>query len=133
MISVLLDTNICIYLMKHNPPGVQERFSKYRAGDIGLSSVSVAELEYGVKKSAAPERNARVLEAFLLPLEIVPFDTMAAQAYGIIRSDLERRGQLIGSLDMLIAAVAISRKCLLVTHNLREFSRVQGLACETWA
>ncbi|MBO4334428.1 MAG: type II toxin-antitoxin system VapC family toxin [Desulfovibrio sp.] len=130
--SVLLDTNICIYLMKHNPPGVQKRFSQYQAGDIGISSVSVAELEYGVKQSAVPERNARVLEAFLLPLEIVPFDTMAAQAYGVIRADLERRGQIIGSLDMLIAAVAISRKCLLVTHNLREFSRVEDLACETW-
>ncbi|MBO4368616.1 MAG: type II toxin-antitoxin system VapC family toxin [Desulfovibrio sp.] len=118
--------------MKHNPPGVKERFSKYRAGDICLSSVTVAELEYGVKKSAEPERNTSVLEAFLLPLEIVPFDIMAAQAYGIIRADLERRGQIIGSLDMLIAAVAISRKCLLVTHNLKEFSRVEGLAFETW-
>ena len=132
MISVLLDTNICIYLMKHNPPGVQKRFLKYQVGDIGISSVSVAELEYGVKKSAAPELNARVLESFLLPLEIVPFDTMAAQAYGVIRTDLERRGQIIGSLDMLIAAVAISKKCLLVTHNFREFSHIEGLACETW-
>lgn len=94
--------------------------------------MSVAELAYGVRKSAAPERNARVLEAFLLPLEILPFDTAAAQAYGVIRADLERRGQPIGSMDMLIAAVALSRKCMLVTHSLREFSRVEGLICETW-
>ena len=132
MISVILDTNICIYLMKNNPPCVRQNFAAYRAGEIGISSISVAELEYGVRKSAAPERNAHVLESFLLPLEIIPFDMAAAQVYGVIRTNLERRGQPIGSMDMLIAAVALSRKCTLVTHNIREFARVEGLSCETW-
>ena len=132
MISVMLDTNICVYLLKNNPPGVRTRFEAYNIGEIGISSVTVAELQYGVVKSAAPEKNARVLEAFLLPLEIIPFDLAAAQAYGVIRAHLERRGHPIGSMDMLIAAVAISRQCTLVTHNLREFTRVEGLLCETW-
>ena len=86
----------------------------------------------GREKSSAPERNGRVLEAFLLPLVIVPFDMAAAQAYGAIRASLERRGQPIGGMDMLIAASALARKCTLVTHNLREFARVEGLVCETW-
>ncbi len=129
---VMLDTNICIYLIKNNPPGVRQRFEAYRAGEIGVSSLTVAELAYGVRKSSAPERNGRVLEAFLLPLVIVPFDMAAAQAYGTIRASLEWRGQPIGGMDMLIAASALARKCTLVTHNLREFARVEGLVCETW-
>ena len=108
---------LCIYLIKRSPPCVQEGFSKFCAGDIDISSSSVAELEYVVKKSAAPDRCGRVLEAFFLPLEIVSFSTMTAQAYGIICAVLERRRLIPSSLELLIAAVTIFKKCLLVTHN----------------
>jgi len=132
MIKVLLDTNICIYLIKQRPSGVREHFEKHRAGEIGISTITVAELQYGVEKSTARERNAQALEAFLLPLEILPFDMLSAQAYGQIRADLERRGEPIGSMDMLIAAQALAHQYTLVTHNLREFKRVTGLSCESW-
>ncbi|WP_288229476.1 type II toxin-antitoxin system VapC family toxin [uncultured Desulfovibrio sp.] len=133
MITALLDTNICIYLIKNNPPEVRERFAAYAPGEIGIASISVAELHYGVEKSASRERNARALEVLLLPLEIVPFDMAAAQIYGSIRAMLERRGTPIGGMDMLIAAVALARNCTLITHNLREFERIDGLRCESWA
>lgn len=133
MISALLDTNICIYLIKNNPPKVRERFASYAPGEIGITSLSVAELHYGVEKSASREKNARALEALLLPLEIVPFDEAAAQIYGRIRATLEKKGTPVGSMDMLIAAVALARNCTLITHNLREFERINGLRCESWA
>ena len=132
MISVMLDTNICIYMIKNDPPEVRERFSKYSPGEVGISSISVAELCCGVEKSAAREKNARALEALLLPLEIIPFDMSAAKKYGEIRSALEKNGTPIGSMDMLIAAAAISINCTLVTHNIHEFKRVSGLRCESW-
>ena len=97
-----------------------------------ITSVSVAELYYGVEKSASRERNARALEALLLPLEIVSFDMTAAQIYGNIRAMLEKRGTPVGGMDMLIAAVALAKNCTLITHNLREFERIDGLRCESW-
>lgn len=133
MITALLDTNICIYLIKNNPPEVRERFAAYAPGEIGITSVSVAELYYGVEKSASREKNARALEALLLPLEIVSFDMTAAQIYGNIRAILEKKGTPVGGMDMLIAAVALAKNCTLITHNLREFERIDGLRCESWA
>lgn len=130
--KVLLDTNICIYLIKNRPPEVRKHFERFLPGDIAISSITVAELQYGVEKSTAKEKNALALEAFLLPLEIAPFDFKSALAYGKIRAELERQGRPIGSLDMLIAAQAIAQDLTLVTHNLKEFARVPGLACETW-
>ena len=132
MIRVLLDTNICIYLIKNNPPEARKHFAAYAPGEIGIASVSVAELYYGVEKSAAREKNARALEALLLPLEIVPFDTAAARRYGSIRAMLEKRGTPVGAMDMLIAAVALANNCTLITHNLREFERIDGLRSESW-
>lgn len=130
--KILLDTNICIYLIKNRPPDVRDRFAEYFLGDVGISSISVAELQYGVAKSAAVARNQQALEAFLLPLEVLPFDAESALAYGNIRASLERRGEPIGSLDTLIAAQAVAHNLLLITHNLREFERVPALRCETW-
>ena len=129
---VLLDTNICIYMIKNKPPEVRKHFEQFVPGDIAISSITVAELQYGVEKSAAREKNALALEAFLLPLEIVSFDSDSAIAYGKIRAGLERQGMPIGGMDMLIAAQAIAQGFTLVTHNLKEFSRVSGLKCETW-
>jgi len=131
--AYLLDTNICIYLIKRRPPQVRERFARLSYGDLCLSSITVAELEYGVAKSAAPEKNAAALQALLLPLEIVPFDAAAAACYGALRADLERRGEAIGGMDMLIAAQALAAGLVLVTNNMREFTRVAGLRCENWA
>ena len=129
---VLLDTNICIYMIKNKPPEVRKQFERFVPGDIAISSITAAELQYGVEKSAAREKNALALEAFLLPLEIAPFDTDSALAYGKIRAGLERQGTPIGGMDMLIAAQAIARGFTLVTHNLKEFNRVPGLKYETW-
>ena len=129
---VLLDTNICIYMIKNNPPEVRRHFERFVPGDIAISSITVAELHYGVEKSAAGEKNALALEAFLLPLEITPFDAESALTYGTIRAELERQGKPIGGMGMLIAAQAIARGFTLVTHNLKEFTRVPGLKCETW-
>ena len=128
----LLDTNICIYVIRRRPPQVLARFERCAIGDIGLSTVTLAELQYGVVKSASPERNQQALDAFTLPLEVVPFDAAAAVAYGPIRATLERQGTPIGAMDLLIAAHALSLGLTLVTNNPREFRRVEGLQMETW-
>lgn len=128
---ILLDTNICIYIINAKPPAVLARFQKYWLGDIGLSSVVAAELAFGVAKSGST-RNRLALEMFLAPLTIVPFDAAAVWAYGDLRADLERRGTPIGSLDTLIAAHAISLQALLVTNNTREFAKVPGLQLDNW-
>ncbi len=128
---ILLDTNICIYIINTRPPEVLVRFHRYRLGEIGLSSVVAAELAYGVAKSHS-ERNRKALEMFLAPLEILPFDEAAVWAYGELRATLEARGQPIGSLDTMIAAHALSLDAVLATNNTREFSRVEGLRLENW-
>jgi tRNA(fMet)-specific endonuclease VapC len=128
----LLDTNICIYLIKQKPSKVLARFSTLALSDIGISSITVAELEYGVCKSQQQEKNRSALMQFLIPLEIVEFDQTAAALYGSIRSDLESRGLVIGSMDMLIAAHALSLGVTLVSNNVREFSRIASLSLENW-
>jgi tRNA(fMet)-specific endonuclease VapC len=128
----LLDTNICIYLIRRRPVQVRERFERCAVGDIGLSTVTLAELQYGVAKSEFPAQNQEALEAFTLPLAIVPFDAAAAVAYGPVRADLERWGTPIGARDLLIAAHALSLGVTLVTTNTRAFARVEGLRVEHW-
>lgn len=130
--KVLLDTNICIYLIREKPPEVLRRFGEHTVGDIGLSSITVAELHFGAQKSQRPEGNLQALEQFLLPLTVLPFDQDAAAAYGRVRTVLERRGMPIGSLDTLIAAHALSLDLTLVTNNVREFKRVPDLKVENW-
>jgi tRNA(fMet)-specific endonuclease VapC len=129
----LLDTNICIYLIKQKPPKVLARFQNLALSDIVISSITVAELEYGVFKSQQQEKNRNALMQFLVPLEIVGFDQNAATIYGSIRSELETRGLVIGSMDMLIAAHAVSLGVTLVSNNVREFSRIANLSLENWA
>jgi len=129
----MLDTNICIYLIKHNPPHVRTHFEQLQPGDILLPSIVLAELMYGASKSMHKERNLAALEMFLMPLEVVPFDMLAAEKYGDIRADLERSGQIIGGNDLLIAAHALSLDVTLVTNNMKEFTRVPGLRLENWA
>ena len=128
----LLDTNICIYVIKRRPERVLARLEALHPEDVGMSSVTFAELEYGVKKSTDVARNAQALLLFTAPLVIVPFDAAAASAYGDVRSDLERRGRTIGALDTMIGAQALALGVTLVTNNTREFSRIRGIELENW-
>jgi len=126
----LLDTDICIYIINERPIQAMARFRRERIGDIGVSSLTAAELAYGAEKSGSA-RNRQALEKFLAPLEIAAFET-AFRHYGRLRADLERRGQLIGSMDILIAAHALALNAILVTNNTREFEWVSGLYLENW-
>ena len=128
---ILLDTNICIYIINAKPPAVLERFKNYRLGEIGLCSVVTAELSFGVAKSGSV-RNRQALEMFLAPLTLLPFDERAAWAYGDLRAELERRGTPVGSLDTMIAAHALSLQGTLITNNSREFAKVPGLQVDNW-
>jgi tRNA(fMet)-specific endonuclease VapC len=128
----MLDTNICIYVIKHRPEQVIQRFLAHTPSDLCISSITYAELMHGVEKSQAPDRNRTALALFLSPLQILEFDALAAEAYGTIRADLELNGTPIGPMDMLIAAHAKSKNLVLVTNNTREFLRVKGLALENW-
>lgn len=132
MIEYLLDTNICIYLIKKKSAVLLTRLQKAAPATVGLSSIVLSELEYGVEKSQKVAQNRMALAQFVAPLEIVEYDSRAAQCYGRLRSVLEREGQPIGPLDQLIAAHALALDCTLVTNNKREFVRVEGLRVEDW-
>jgi tRNA(fMet)-specific endonuclease VapC len=129
----MLDTNICIYLIKRRPAELVDRLQQEQLGDVGISAITSAELLYGVAKSQRKEQNMTALEKFLLPLVVAEFDDGAAAAYAITRATLEQRGTPIGSLDTLIAGHALSLNVTLVTHNTAEFSLVQDLRIEDWA
>ncbi|MCI5150137.1 MAG: type II toxin-antitoxin system VapC family toxin [Candidatus Electrothrix sp. MAN1_4] len=131
--NFLLDTCICIYLMNKRPPQVIRRFRRYQAGDIGISVITASELQYGVMKSSRKEKNQERLDAFLAPFDILPYDIEVIRAYGGIRAELEKTGQIIGSLDMLIAAQALSGNLILITNNEKEFRRIPDLRIENWA
>jgi len=128
----LLDTNICIYIIKRKPPAVLKKFKTFQISDLGLSSITLAELEFGVYNSTYPEQNQEALNQFLSPLEVVPFDDRAAIEYGRIRASLQKRGLTIGAMDLLIAAQAKSLGIPLVTNNVKEFKRIIGLLLENW-
>lgn len=129
----MLDTNMCVYIIKQQPANVLKRFSSLKPENVSVSSITVAELQYGVAKSHHKTKNNYALQEFLSPLNIEPFDDMAAQIYGPLRSKLEKSGQAIGSLDTLIAAHAMSIGAVLVTNNMHEFNRIKGLKLENWA
>jgi tRNA(fMet)-specific endonuclease VapC len=127
-----LDTNICIALIRQQTTALVQRITSHAPGDVGVSSITLAELAHGVEKSARAEQNRSALEQFLLPLELADFDQKAAFACGTIRAQLEGDDQTIGSMDLLIAAHAISLETTLVTNNVREFQRVTRLNVEDW-
>ncbi len=129
----LLDTDICVYCINNKPLSVRTRLNMLRFGDVGIPAIVVAELRYGIAKSQVREKNEIAVDRFLASFEIVPFDKAAALRYGDIRAELEKKGTPIGALDMLIAAQAVSLGLTLVTNNLREYKRVPGLKCITWA
>ena len=127
----LLDTNMCIYLMKGNA-GVLERFMAKRAFGVGISSITLAELYFGVFYSEYQEKNGMNLANFLIGLDVLEFDTGAAVEYGRIRASMRKKGTPIGQMDMLIAAHAMQEDLILVTNNAGEFGRVEGLQLDNW-
>jgi tRNA(fMet)-specific endonuclease VapC len=129
----MLDTNICIYIIKERRKQVIERLRHTSISDVGVSTVTLSELEYGAAKGSRPEQNKLAILEFLAPLEILPYDDMAAREYGKTRACLEIQGTPIGSMDMLIAAHALSLNCILVTNNESEFRRIPALKIENWA
>ncbi len=128
----MLDTNICIALIRGRAPRVFDRLRQYPVDAVAISSITLAELQYGVAKSARPAQNSVLLAGFCAPLAILPFDNQAAETYGAVRAALERAGTPIGPLDTLIAAHALTLDLTLVTNNVREFRRVDGLRIENW-
>ena len=128
----MLDTNICIYTIKHKPPEVIKAFLCHEPDDMCISSITYGELMHGVEKSQAVERNRAAITLFLSAISILPFDSDAAEEYGAVRADLERKGTPIGPMDMLIAGHARSRGLILVTNNTRELFRVNELEVEDW-
>ena len=128
----MLDTNICIFIIKQKPENVSKRFLQLEPGDICISSITYAELVHGVEKSQARGKNRLALTIFLSEIQIMPFDDLAAQVYGKVKTDLQKKGTVIGPFDTLIAAHAKSLHLVLITNNTREFARVEGLELEDW-
>ena len=128
----LLDTNLCVFVIRKKSQLAVQRLRQHPAGDVGISTITLAELRYGADKSRNPPKNHAALNAFLAPLEVVEFDAPAAGQYGAVRAGLEKRGLPIGPLDTLIAAHAQNLGLTLVTNNLGEFTRVSGLLVEDW-
>ena len=128
----LLDTNICVYALKHRPPEVLERLQAVGKAAVAVSVITVLELRQGAEKSQQAAANHARLDLFLGPLRLLPFDEEAALAGARLRAHLERLGRPIGDLDSLIAAQALAREMVLVTNNLREFERVPALRVENW-
>ena len=129
----LLDTNICIYIINEKPKKVLKKFEQYPVNEFAISSITHAELQYGVEKSKNKNTNQDALDEFLLPLTILPFHgEKLVTCYGEIRALLEFKGKTIGPLDMLIAAHALSLDLTIISSNIREFSRIPNLKCENW-
>jgi len=128
----MLDTNICIYIIKQRPEQVIKKFKSINVGEIAISSITLAELMYGVGKSQHHMKNKNALMKFVLPLEIVSFDDHAALHYGHIRAALETKGAVIGALDLMIAAHARSLGLIVVSNNGKEFTRVPKLRVQNW-
>ena len=127
----LLDTNLCIQVLRDRPPTLRERFNS-EADGLCISTIVLTELLHGAAKSARPEHNRREVEGFAARVDVLPFDDSAAAHAADIRADLERRGKTIGGYDVLIAGHARSRGLVVVTNNLGEFTRVDGLRCVDW-
>ena len=127
----LLDTNTCVYAIKREPE-ILRRLQDRSPEDFGVSTITLAELWFGAAKSSRPQATRESVDSFLKPFEILGFDARAAGEYAEIRLQLEKEGRPIGERDLLIAAIARSRRLRVVTHNSREFARVAGLKVEDW-
>lgn len=131
MLAYMLDTNICIYVIKNRPPAVREKFNAV-SGALSISSITLAELHYGAEKSAHRLQNLQAVAAFIAQLVVLEFGAKAAAHHGQLRVELEHAGQLCGPYDMLIGAHARSEGLTVVTNNLRELARMPGLRTENW-
>jgi tRNA(fMet)-specific endonuclease VapC len=131
--AFMLDANTCVDLIRQRNEKVFRRLKQRQPDELCVSSVTLSELEYGAARSSDPARNRLALAEFMTPLRVMPYDDMAAAAYGPLRAELERKGLPIGPLDTLIAAHALSLGMTLVTDNEREFARVAGLRVQNWA
>ncbi len=132
MTRYLLDTNVCIYLIKKHPPEVLARFQQIQLKQLHIPSITLFELYYGIEKNNSQQRNLAALENFIAPLTIVDFTLDAAKKAAKIRSHLQKQGTPIGAYDIQIAAIAVSSNMTLLTNNTREFERVKGLRLENW-
>ena len=132
MIHYLLDTNICIYVIKRRPPEALERFRLHAPAEVGTSIITVYELEYGAQKSRYRQRTRNAMAKFLSPLQVLNLDRSSVQESAAIRANLDKKGMPIGPYDLLIAGLAKSRGMTLVTNNTAEFERVEGLKLENW-
>lgn len=130
----LFDTNMCIYLINKKFEYLIDRVEKYGIENIGISSITIAELEYGIAKSSNPykEENRVALLEYLLPFKFIDFNQNDAYEYGRIRQNLQSQGKIIGNMDILIGSQAVSRELILVTNNLKEFNRIENLEIENW-
>lgn len=130
--SCMLDTCVLIHIIRDRNLNVIEMMRTKKPDEVCVSSVTVAEMEYAAAKSSKPDENRDALYQFLSPLVILPFDQKAAYEYGLVRSHLERKGMIIGNMDMMIAAHARSIPAIIVTDNVKEFARVPDLSVENW-
>ena len=128
----LLDTNICIFIKNKKPPQVLEKLKSVMGHPLYISSITVAEMQFGVYNSTFPEQNRVSLLEFLAPFELLDFDDADAEHFGRIKKRLKEKGMLIGPFDLLIASQAVSKNLTLVTNNTGEFSRIDGLVFEDW-
>ncbi len=128
----LLDTNICIYLIKKQPLSVIDRFRQHSPKDVAISTITLFELQYGIEKSQYRQRSKDALAKFLLPLNLIDIDRSSAVEAAIIRAQLEKKGMPIGPYDLLIAGLARSLDMILVTNNTKEFERIDNLHLENW-
>jgi tRNA(fMet)-specific endonuclease VapC len=128
----LLDTNTCIYYLNRVSENLIAQFRKYSPSDIKLSSITVAELFFGVKISKAKKKNRAIVESFISTFGIIPFDEAGSRTYAKIRASLEKKGSPIGPMDLLIASVSLANNFILVTNNTKEFSRISKLKLENW-
>ena len=132
-VRYLLDTNICIYIAKHNPPVVRERFARHAAAELAMSVITLGELRFGAEKSQSRERALAVINQLETRMQIAPLTETVGEHYGQIRAVLQRAGQTIGNNDLWLAAHARAEGWILVTNNEREFLRVEGLQVENWS
>ena len=128
----LLDTNTCIYYLNQISENLIAQFRKYSPSDIKLSSITVAELFFGVEKSSVKKKNRAIVESFVSTFEIIPFDEASSRTYAKIRASLEKKGTPIGPMDLLIASISMTYNLILVTNNTKEFSRIGKLKLENW-
>lgn len=127
-----LDTNICIYFLKGKFPHLAEKILSFSPKDIKIPSIVKAELLYGAEKSQKKSENIEKINQFLFPLEIIGFDDNESIEYGVIRSNLEKKGNTIGPNDIIIASTVLANDGTLITNNVKEFNRISGLKIENW-